>query len=86
MKPRTKLEKLVTELSEKLPDITKEQVNWAKEHLFGHLAYKCKDELWCSECGKMWVNTSKDKLGEKNRMSPLSSSAGRKSQSKAEDP
>ena len=65
MKPRTKLEKLVTELSEKLPDITKEQVNWAKEHLFGHLAYKCKDELWCSECGKMWVNTSKDKLGEK---------------------
>ena len=65
MKPRTKLEKLVTELSEKLPDITKEQENWAKEHLFGHLAYKCKDELWCSECGKMWVNTSKDKLGEK---------------------
>ena len=59
MKPRTKLEKRVTELSGKLPAITKEQEDWAKEHLFDHFAYKCKDELWCSECGKMWVNTSK---------------------------
>ena len=65
MKPRTKLEKLVTELSGKLPAITKEQEDWAKKHLFDHFAYKCKDELWCSECGKMWVNTSKDKLGDK---------------------
>jgi len=65
MKPRTKLEKRVTELSGKLPAITKEQEDWAKEHLFDHFAYKCKDELWCSECGKMWVNTSKDKLGDK---------------------
>ena len=64
MKPRTKLEKRVTELSGKLPAITKEQEDWAKEHLFDHFAYKCKDELWCS-CGKMWVNTSKDKLGDK---------------------
>lgn len=53
MKSRTKLEKLVTELSGKLPAITKEQEDWAKEHLFDHFAYKCKDELWCSECGKM---------------------------------
>mgnify|MGYP002533419741 CR=1 FL=1 len=65
MKPRTKVEKRVTELSGKLPAITKEQEDWAKEHLFDHFAYKCKDELWCSECGKMWVNTSKDKLGDK---------------------
>lgn len=65
MKPRTKLEKLVTELSGKLPAITKEQEDWAKKHLFDHFAYKCKDELWCSECGKMWINTSKDKLGDK---------------------
>ena len=45
MKPRTKLEKLVTELSGKLPAITKEQEDWAKKHLFDHFAYKCKDEL-----------------------------------------
>mgnify|MGYP002710834676 CR=1 FL=1 len=63
MKPRTKLEKLVTELSRKLPVITKEQEDWAKEHLFDHLAYKCKDELWCSECGRMWVDTSNSELG-----------------------
>ena len=39
MKPRTKLEKLVTELSGKLPAITKEQEDWAKKHLFDHFAY-----------------------------------------------
>ena len=63
MKPRTKLEKLVTELSGKLPAITKGQEDWAKEHLFDHLAYKCKNELWCSECGKMWIDTSNSELG-----------------------
>ncbi|MBC5634993.1 PcfJ domain-containing protein [Parabacteroides hominis] len=63
MKPRTKLEKLVTELSGKLPAITKEQEDWGKEHVFDHLAYKCKDELWCSECGKMWVDASNSELG-----------------------
>lgn len=63
MKPRTKLEKLVTELSRKLPVITKAQKEWAKEYVFDHLAYKCKDELWCSECGKMWVDTSNSELG-----------------------
>ena len=63
MKPRTKLEKLVVELSEKLPAITKKQEDWAKEHLFDHIAYKCKDQLWCSECGKMWLDTSNSDLG-----------------------
>ena len=63
MKPRTKLEKLVVELSGKLPAITKGQEKWAKEHVFDHLAYKCKDELWCSECGKMWIDTSTSELG-----------------------
>lgn len=63
MKPRTKLEKLVAGLSEKLPAITKGKKDWAKEHLFDHLAYKCKNELWCSECGKMWIDTSNSELG-----------------------
>ncbi len=65
MKPRTRLEKLVAGLSEKLPAITKAQEEWAKEHVFGHVAYKCKDELWCSECGGMWVNASESDLGDK---------------------
>lgn len=63
MKPKSKLQRLVVELSGKLPAITKEQEDWAKEHVFDHLAYKCKDELWCSECGKMWIDTSNSELG-----------------------
>ena len=55
MKPRTRLEKLVAGLSEKLPAITKAQEEWAKEHVFDHVAYKCKNELWCSECGEIWL-------------------------------
>lgn len=65
MKPRTRLEKLVAGLSEKLPAITKAQEEWAKEHVFDHVAYKCKNELWCSECGRIWVNTGNSKLGDK---------------------
>lgn len=63
MKPRNKLERRGVELSGKLPAITEAQKEWAKEHVFEHLAYKCKDELWCSECGKMWVDTSNSELG-----------------------
>ena len=65
MKPRTRLEKLVAGLSEKLPAITKAQEEWAKEHVFDHVAYKCKNELRCSECGEIWVNTGNSKLGDK---------------------
>lgn len=63
MKPKSKLQRLVVELSGKLPAITKVQEEWAKEHVFDHVAYKCKDELWCSECGKMWIDTSDSELG-----------------------
>ena len=45
MKPRTKLQKEVAELSEKLGEISESPKNWAKEHLFARTAYKCKDEL-----------------------------------------
>ena len=50
MKSRTKLEKLVTELSGKLPAITKEQEDWAKEHLFDLLPTKVAiiGEIWKS--------------------------------------
>ena len=67
MKPRTKLEKRVTELSGKLPAITKEQKDWAKKHLFDHFAYKCKDESYgvpnVVRCGSIrvkinWVTKS----------------------------
>lgn len=63
MKPRTKLQKQVTELSSKLPAITEAQKLWAEEHCFSHEAFKCKDELWCSECGGTWIDTSNSELG-----------------------
>ena len=62
MKPRTKLQKRVAELSTKLGEISSSPENWAKEHLFAHTAYKCKDEFWCSECGKIWINTNNSEL------------------------
>lgn len=63
MKPRTKLEKRVTGLSSKLSAVTEVQKEWAKEHIFTHEAYRCKDELWCSECGGTWIDTSNSELG-----------------------
>ena len=63
MKPRTKLEKRVTGLSGKLSAVTEVQKEWAKEHIFTHEAYRCKDELWCSECGGTWIDTSNSELG-----------------------
>ena len=76
MKPRTKLEKRVTELSGKLSAVTEVQKEWAKEHIFTHEAYRCKDELWCSECGGTWIDTSNSELG----MPILPPQTGRKGQ------
>ena len=63
MRPRTKRERLVVELSSKLPAITEAQIRWGKNHCFPHNAYRCKDEMWCSECGKMWVDVTGQKEG-----------------------
>lgn len=63
MRPRTKRERLVAELSSKLPAITEAQIRWGKKHCFPHNVYRCKDEMWCSECGKMWVDTTGQKEG-----------------------
>lgn len=63
MKPRTKLQKTVSELSNKLSEITNAHKRWATEHLFAHEAYKCKNELWCSDCGGAWIDTNNSELG-----------------------
>lgn len=63
MKPRTKRERLVVELSSKLPAITEVQKRWGNKHCFKHYAFRCKDEMWCSDCGKMWVDTTGQKDG-----------------------
>lgn len=63
MKPRTKLQKTVSELSSRLSGITDVHKRWAKEQLFSHEAYKCKGELWCSDCGGVWMDTNNSELG-----------------------
>ena len=50
MKPRTKEEKKVMALSEKMPSITKAQKEWAK-NLYTAEAFTNKRYAWCSECG-----------------------------------
>ena len=63
MKPRTKRERLVAELSSKLPAITEAQIRWGKKHCFTHNAFLCKNEMWCSECGRLWIDTTGQKEG-----------------------
>lgn len=61
MKPRNKREREVAELSSTLPPLTKQE-EWAKTHVFSHEAYKCKDDLWCSDCAHTWINTDNSEL------------------------
>ena len=56
MKPRTKLEKRVVALSETLKPVTEAQKRWAKKNCFDHNAYMEAGWLWCTECGKYWMD------------------------------
>lgn len=58
MKPRTKREKLVVELSSKLPEITEKQKQWAKDTCFEKIGYYHKGEVWCMKCGMVHEKTS----------------------------
>ena len=52
MKPRTKLQKTVVELSAQLPALTNEQRKWAEEKCFKKTGYLFrKGWVWCHECG-----------------------------------
>lgn len=52
MKPRTQREREIVRLSATIGPINKTQLDWAKQHCFEHIAHKCKDIAWCSECAK----------------------------------
>ena len=57
MKPRTKLQKEIIKLSKELPDLTADQVEYAKEKLFEHKATLLKSgRLTCLDCGHKWQN------------------------------
>ncbi|MBQ8191142.1 MAG: PcfJ domain-containing protein [Bacteroidaceae bacterium] len=51
MRPRTKKQWRIVELADTLPEITKEQREYAFSHCFKAMAYNCKGEAWCTECG-----------------------------------
>lgn len=50
-------------MSSKLPAVSEAQIRWGKKHCFPHNAYKCKDEMWCSDCGRLWVDITDQKEG-----------------------
>lgn len=54
MKPRTKLEKQVTELSAKLHPITEKQELWGADHCITKYGYRSRNTMYCLECGHSW--------------------------------
>lgn len=56
MKPKTALQKEVAALSEKLPPLTAAQIDWVKRNAFSWVAYRCKKNTWCVNCGHVFSN------------------------------
>jgi len=54
MEPKTKLQKLVVELTKKLPAISEEQKAWAFEKCLDKYAVLSRKTLFCLECGHSW--------------------------------
>lgn len=58
MKPKSKLQKLVVSLSEKLPAITHKQKQYAYDNCFDAYYTRSRKTLFCLECGYSWKETS----------------------------
>ena len=54
MKPTTKLQKQVVELSSQLPKISDKQSQWAFKKCFDSYATQLRSNLYCLECGNTW--------------------------------
>ncbi len=54
MKPKTEIQKRVVSLSEKLPELSYDQITWAKENCFKKVAHKRKNSYLCLECGELF--------------------------------
>lgn len=58
MKPKTKLQKQIVELSKKLPEITEKQKLYAYKHCLKHEATRLKNgTVTCLDCGHKWKDT-----------------------------
>lgn len=54
MKPKTELQHRVLELSSKLPDITKKQLDWGVDKTLEKYFVRSRKTLYCLECGHSW--------------------------------
>lgn len=56
MNPKTKLQREVVALNDKLPNITKKQRQWALENCLEHEAIRLKSrKTYCLDCGHQWI-------------------------------
>lgn len=57
MKPKSKFQAHLAELSKAIPTITNTQKSWAYKHLFQHIAHRTKKgTTTCLECGHAWTD------------------------------
>lgn len=52
MRPRTKLQVRVADLSSQLPNIDNMMIDWAKDDCLNHIGYATKSRVICMECGQ----------------------------------
>lgn len=64
MKPRNKLQRLVAELSSKLPVLTDKQRQWAMKNNVEHPGFRTKKGIICTECGNSFLDMMKLEDGE----------------------
>lgn len=58
MKPKTKLQLQVWELSCKLPSISEVQKEWGIKHCLDHNGFRTKKGISCLDCGHKWKDNS----------------------------
>ena len=54
MRPRTKLQKQVSGLFQKMRPLTETQRKWADKKCFGNMGYLCGHKVWCERCGHVF--------------------------------
>lgn len=58
MEPKTKIQKQVAELSEKLPALSEQLKVWGIEHSLDSFAVRQRSTLFCLECGHSWKDSA----------------------------
>ena len=58
MKPKNKFQQQVVEASNKLPKLTKKQVQWGYDNIIEHIGQRTdKGKITCTKCGHSWQGT-----------------------------